>query len=73
MALNGDELGNKLIQELGIPEPAQPKIRQLANIIVNYLKEKGEIDIADIQIQVNDITAGSASANAAKLGKGKIQ
>jgi hypothetical protein len=71
--LNGDELGNRIIQGLGIPEPAHAKIRQFANIIVDYFKEKGEISIDDIQIRVNDITAGSDSANASKSGKGRIQ
>lgn len=72
--LNGNELGQRIIQELNIPEQAQPNIIKLANVIVNYFKENAEVNIEEVFMQVDNVLAGSETRAVRKFNqRGKIE
>ena len=72
-----NEIAERMISELGIPEQAHEKFRQwafiLADTFINHFKANAEIDISNVQIQVQDVFPGDQDIDAQKQGTGRIQ
>lgn len=74
MALNGNELSNRVIDALGVTqEEAKAQLRKLCRALVEYFKTNAEVSIGTIQISVGSVAPGTESRDAAKNGKGRIE